>query len=63
MSETKKVVLIDPLAGAAQLPGLAAALQAAGAEVREISLAGNFGEVLDALEQGYMPVVLKKPAN
>jgi hypothetical protein len=44
------------------MPELAAALRAAGAEVREINLAGSSDEVLDALEQGYMPVVLKPPA-
>jgi hypothetical protein len=62
MTEIRRVVLIDPLAGVACMPELAAALRAAGAEVREINLAGSSDEVLDALEQGYMPVVLKPPA-
>jgi hypothetical protein len=63
MSESKRVVLIDPLAGAARMPGLAEALRAAGAEVREISLGGDYGAVLDALEQDFLPVVLKVPAR
>lgn len=65
MSETKRVVLIDPLAGAGRMPELAEALRAAGAEVREIGLGGDgdYGAVLDALEQGFMPVVLKVPAR
>jgi|LakMenEpi03Aug12_release.lakeMendotaPanAssembly.Ray.scaffolds.fasta_scaffold6056556_1 hypothetical protein len=63
MSETKRVLLIDPLDGAARMPELAEALRAAGAEVREISLGGDFGAVLDALEQDYLPVVLKVPAR
>lgn len=63
MSEAKRVVLIDPLAGAARLPGLAEALRAAGAEVREMSLGGDFDGVLNALEQDFLPVVLKAPAR
>ena len=64
MSETKRVVLIAPHAGAAPLPGLAEALRAAGAEVREVGLGGgDYGSVLDALEQGFLPVVLKAPAR
>ena len=63
MNGTKRVLLIDPLAGAAPMPCLAAALREAGAEVREISLAHDYGAVLDALEQGFLPVVLKAPAR
>lgn len=61
MSEAKRVLLIDPQGGAASMPELAAALRAAGAEVRELRLAGNYEAVLDALEQAFMPVVLKAP--
>lgn len=59
MNGTKKIILIDPLAGAARMPGLAAALRDAGAEVRELDLAEGYGAVLDALEQDFLPVVLK----
>jgi hypothetical protein len=60
MSESKRVVLIDPLAGVACMPGLAEALRAAGAQVREMNL-DDYGALLDALEQDWMPVVLKAP--
>jgi hypothetical protein len=62
MNGKKRVLLIDPLAGAASMPGLAAALREAGAEVREISLGHDYDAVLDALEQDFLPVVLKAPA-
>jgi hypothetical protein len=63
MNGKKRVLLIDPLAGAACMPGLAAALREAGAEVREMTLAQDYGAVLDALEQDFLPVVLKAPAR
>jgi len=63
MSKIKRVLLIDPLAGAAHMPGLAEALREAGAEVREIRLAHDYGAVLDALEQDFLPVVLKAPVR
>lgn len=59
MSANKKVLLINPLA-APVFPGLAVALLAAGAEVREMNL-DDYSALLDALEQDWMPVVLKVP--
>lgn len=63
MNKTKRILLLDPLAGAAHLPGLAEALREAGAEVREIRLTHDYGAVLDALEQEFIPVVLKTSAR
>ena len=60
MSAGKQVLLINPDAVPA-MPGLAEALRAAGAEVREMNL-DDYGALLDALAQGFMPVVLKAPA-
>lgn len=60
MSTAKQVLLINPEATPA-MPGLADALRAAGAEVREMNL-DDYGALLDALAQGFMPVVLKAPA-
>jgi hypothetical protein len=60
MSTRKQVLLINPAAAPA-MPGLAESLRAAGAEVREMKL-DDYGELLDALAQGWMPVVLKAPA-
>ncbi len=59
MSENKRVLLIHP-ASAPVMPGLAEALRAEGAQVRELQL-GDYPALLDALEQGWMPVVLKAP--
>lgn len=59
MSTGKQVLLINPDAVPA-MPGLAEALRAAGAEVREMNF-DDYGALLDALEQGWMPVVLKTP--
>lgn len=61
MSTEKRVLLINPAAVPAML-GLAEALRAAGAEVREMKL-DNYGALLDALEQNWMPVVLKAPLD
>ncbi len=61
MSMTKQVLLINSEAAPA-MPGLADALRAAGAEVREMNL-GDYGALLDALAQGFMPVVLKAPLD
>ncbi len=41
------------------MPDLAAALKNAGADVRELDIAQGYDAVLDALEDGFMPVVLK----
>lgn len=60
MSTGKQVLLINPEAAPA-MPGLAEALRAAGAEVREMKL-DDYGALLDELAQGFMPVVLKPPA-
>ena len=60
MSTGKQVLLINPDATPA-MPGLAEALRAAGAQVREMNM-DDYGALLDALAQGFMPVVLKAPA-
>lgn len=60
MSTGKQVLLIN-LEAAPAMPGLAEALRAAGAEVREMKL-DDYGALLDELAQGFMPVVLKPPA-
>ncbi|MDT3705515.1 MAG: hypothetical protein ROZ09_01730 [Thiobacillus sp.] len=61
MSAGKQVLLINPHA-APVMPGLAEALRAAGAEVREMNM-DDYGALLDALAQGFMPVVLKAPLD
>jgi hypothetical protein len=60
MSESRRILLVELRTGAACMPGLAAALRAAGAQVMEIGLE-NYSEILDALELGFLPVVLKTP--
>jgi hypothetical protein len=60
MSTAKQVLLIN-LDATPAMPGLTDALRAAGAEVREMNL-NDYGALLDALAQGFMPVVLKAPA-
>jgi len=62
MSGTRRVLLIRP-EGVAGVAGLGEALREAGAEVRELDLSGDYGPLLDALEQGFVPVVLKTPAS
>ncbi len=57
MSTGKKVLLVNP-ATAPAMPGLADALRATGAQVREMNM-NDCSALLDALEQGWMPVVLK----
>jgi len=59
MSTGKQVLLINPAAAPA-MPGLAEALRAAGAQVREMNM-DDYGALLDALQQDWMPVVLKAP--
>lgn len=61
MSTGKRVLLINPAAAPA-MPGLADALRAAGAQVREMNTE-DYGALLDALEQDWMPVVLKAPTD
>jgi len=60
MSE-KRVVLIETGPGPL-MPGLANSLRAAGAEVQSLNL-DAYDALLDALEQGWMPVVLKAPLD
>lgn len=61
MNDRRRILLIDPLmdGGADFAAPLARALERAGAQVRRISLPGNAEAVLDAIEQGWMPVALK----
>ncbi len=61
MSTGKKVLLVNPAAAPA-LPGLAEALRAAGAQVQEMNM-DDCSALLDALEQDWMPVVLKAPLD
>jgi hypothetical protein len=60
----RRILLIDPLGDdhvEAAAP-LAQALERAGAQVRRISLPGQAEAVLDAIEQGWLPVALKPMA-
>lgn len=64
MNTPRRILLIDPLGrdhDDAAVP-LAQALERAGAHVRRISLPGRAEAVLDAIEQGWMPVALKPMA-
>lgn len=65
MNTPRRILLIDPLGGGHQDVGslLAQALERAGAQVRRISLPGQAEAVLDAIEQGWLPVALKPPAT
>jgi hypothetical protein len=60
----RRILLIDPLgAGHPDIAApLAQALQRAGAQVRRIAMPGQAEAVLDAIEQGWVPVALK-PAS
>lgn len=62
MSESRRVLLIDADPGVQALGPLAQALRDAGAQVRQIHLEGQYGAVLDAIAQGWLPVVRKTPA-
>jgi hypothetical protein len=59
MSASKKVLLINP-SEVPVMTGLADALRSEGAQVLEMQL-GDYNVLFDALEQGWMPVVLKPP--
>ncbi len=59
----RRILLIEPLGGAGPAPSLAQALQRVGAEVRRLALPGQADAVLDAIEQGWLPVALKSPAG
>ncbi len=63
VSAGRRVVLVRPT-GVPAVDGLVEALREAGAQVRKLELApsGDFAALLDALEEGFMPVVLKAPA-
>lgn len=63
MNTPRRILLIDPLGDGpvdVAVP-LAKALERAGAQVRRISLPGQAEAVLDAIEQGWLPVALKSP--
>ncbi|HNQ04506.1 MAG TPA: hypothetical protein PKH69_07820 [Thiobacillaceae bacterium] len=62
MNDKKKVLLIHPRADKPGLAGLAPALRAAGAEVEEFFLRGDYPALLDALEGEVLPMVIK-PAS
>ncbi len=64
MSAARQVILVRP-AGVPAVDGLGDALREAGAQVRELALAGpdDCAALLDALEDGFVPVVLKAPAG
>lgn len=59
MSAKKKVLLIHPRADKPGLSGLSQALQAAGGEVEEFFLQGDYPALLDALAGDVLPVVVK----
>jgi methylmalonyl-CoA mutase cobalamin-binding subunit len=60
----RRILLIDPLGDGHDDVGapLAQALERAGAQVRRLSLPGQAEAVLDAIEQGWLPVALKPMA-
>ena len=64
MNTPRRILLIDPLGDrdVEVAVSLAQALERAGAQVRRISLPGQAEAVLDAIEQGWMPVALKPMA-
>ena len=64
MNAPRRILLIEPLGDGHPdvATPLAQALERAGAEVRRISLPGQAEAVLDAIEQGWMPVALKPMA-
>jgi methylmalonyl-CoA mutase cobalamin-binding subunit len=61
----RRILLIDPLGDGHPdvATPLAQALERAGAKVRRISLPGQSEAVLDAIEQGWLPVALKATAG
>lgn len=61
MSQNKQFVFLDTgQASASDLPArLQAALEAKGAQVETMALADGYDAVLDRIEQGAVPVVLK----
>ncbi len=65
MNTPRRILLIDPLGDGHPdtAAPLAQALERAGAQVRRISLPGQAEAVLDAIEQGWLPVALKHAAD
>lgn len=63
MTAPRRILLIDPLGDDRAAEPLAQALERAGAQVRRIALPGQAEAVLDAIEQGWMPVALKPAAG
>ncbi len=59
MSAPRKVVLIHPRVDDPGMPELTEALRRRGAEVEQLFLAGNFSQVLDAIEGDVLPVIVK----
>ena len=59
----RRILLIEPLAAAGPALALAQALRGAGAEVRQLALPGQADALLDAIEQGWLPIALKSPAG
>ena len=59
----RRILLIEPLAAAG--PGATQRLRQRqrGAEVRQLALPGQADALLDAIEQGWLPVALKSPAG
>ena len=64
MNRPRRILLIDPLGDNHADTGvrLAQALERNGAQVRRISLPGQAKAVLDAIEQGWLPIALKPTA-
>lgn len=59
MKTDKKVLLLYPTQSSqADCQTLKQSLQGAGAEVEELVISGNIEQVLDALEQAVIPVVI-----
>lgn len=64
MKTERKVLLLEE-AGAApeDARALGDALRAEGASVRRLALAAPYDELLDALADGWLPVLLSPPAS
>jgi len=59
MSAKKKIVLIHASPDQAGLPGLADALNRAGADVTKFVMTEDYAALLDVLEGDVLPVVVK----
>lgn len=60
---TKRIVLIETMDSDVRMPELSAALKKLNAEVMELSLLDDMELILDAMEAGFMPVVMKSQAG